>query len=158
MLISLLINPFESALMAVESYYKTIKKQSNMKSFDLEKAKQGHPVQTRDGRDVEILKTDVKSNDPIVAVVRNNDRDEIVRVYKETGRYEARDIARGLDLFMKATKKEGWINVFRVGKLKLGTPFGYWCGDIHKTKQDALQAKIGKGGIYIDTIKIEWEE
>jgi hypothetical protein len=148
MSIGLLINPFESSLMAIGSYYKTIQKQSNMKPFDLEKAKQGHPVQTRDGRDVEILKTDVKSCEPIVAVVKNYDDHEIICKYREHGRYEARDIASCFDLFMKPTKKEGWINVYvREDGIRRGK-------SIYNSKEKAQQHNFGG----IDTVKIEWKE
>jgi hypothetical protein len=126
-----------------------------MKPFDLEKAKQGHPVQTRDGRDVEILKTDVKSYEPIVAVVKNYDDHEIIRQYREHGRYEARDIVRGLDLFMKPTKKEGWINLYRDEDIGNGYKIGSY---IYDDKNIALNQNGVKFNSYIDTIKIEWEE
>jgi hypothetical protein len=127
---------------------KQLKSKGNMKSFDLEKAKQGHPVQTRDGRDVEILKTDVKSYEPIVAVVKNYDGHEIIRQYREHGRYEARDIVRGLDLLMKPTKKEGWINIYvREDGVRRGK-------SIYSSKEKAQQHNF-EG---IDTVKIEWEE
>lgn len=40
-----------------------------MKKFDLELAKQGHPVQTRNGRPVRIICWDRKSEYPIVALI-----------------------------------------------------------------------------------------
>lgn len=49
-----------------------------MTPFDLEAAKRGEPVQTRDGRKVRIVCFDVKSkNYPILAIIENNDGTEI---------------------------------------------------------------------------------
>jgi hypothetical protein len=126
-----------------------------MKPFDLEKVKQGHPVQTRDGRDVEILKTDVKSYEPIVAVVKNYDDHEIICQYEEHGRYEASDMASVLDLFMKSTKRDGWINLYRDEDRGNGYKIG---GYIYDDKNIALNQNGVKFNSYIDTVKIEWEE
>jgi hypothetical protein len=153
MSISLLINPFESALMAVGSYYKTIKKQSNMKPFDLEKAKQGHPVCTRDGRDVEILKIDARGLFPIVGIKKSG-KEDIVDQWMENGAWD-KDVLNQNDLLMKPTKKEGWINLYRDEDIGNGYKIGSY---IYDDKNIALNQNGVKFNSYIDTIKIEWEE
>lgn len=45
------------------------KKKLNLKPFDLEAAKQGKPVCTRDGRKARIICFDAKGNNPIVALI-----------------------------------------------------------------------------------------
>lgn len=42
-----------------------------MKPFDLELAKQGHPVCTRDGKDVRIICFDAKGPNPIIGLLFN---------------------------------------------------------------------------------------
>lgn len=57
-----------------------------MKPFDLEKAKAGAEVCTRDGRKVRIICTDAKGNYPIVALVSSfNDKRETEERYDEKG-------------------------------------------------------------------------
>ncbi len=46
-----------------------------MKEFDLEKAKAGHPVCTRDGRETRILCFDRKGGSPIVVLVKDADNE-----------------------------------------------------------------------------------
>lgn len=57
--------------------------------FDIEKAKQGAKVVTRDGHDVRILCYDRNSNDyPIVALVQSkDDEDDGVNTYTKNGKY-----------------------------------------------------------------------
>lgn len=78
-----------------------------MKPFDLERAKKGEPVITRDGRNVRIICFDHKSVDKsytIVATIYNDDCEEF-QTYRNDGRfnYDNRDSYR--DLFMKPVIK-----------------------------------------------------
>ena len=61
-------------------------KRTVFKDFDVEKAKQGAKVLTRDGRDVRILSYDIKSKySPILAVISEDDGSEEVMQYDEDG-------------------------------------------------------------------------
>lgn len=77
-----------------------------MKPFDLEAAKRGEPVVTRDGRPVRIICFDANSDAPIVALVQllknvNKDNDtEYVFSYDLKGRYLQAEETE-LDLMMK---------------------------------------------------------
>lgn len=114
----------------------------NLKEFDLEAAKSGKPVCTRDGRKARLICFDKKGAYPIVALVNDYNEEEYIKNYDEFGKKfiggETSD-----DLMMLPEKKEGWVNVYK--------------DSVHDTKDDAL---IGRSKIrgYIDTIKISWEE
>jgi hypothetical protein len=136
--------------MAIGSYYKTIQKQSNMKPFDLEKVKQGHPVQTRDGRDVRIIKTNANNRLPVIGICNmhcGDSYEEEANHWFEDGSF-TRFTADDNDLFMKPTNKEGWINIYvREDGIRRGK-------SIYNSKEKAQQHNFGG----IDTVKIEWEE
>ena len=106
-------------------------------------------VITRDGRDVRIVCTDMKSIYKIVALVYDKKEDtESLLIYKENGKYYFEKSIN--DLFFAPDKKEGWINIFRC-KTDL------YIGDVFETKEEAEKmGKLSKN--YITTIKIEWEE
>lgn len=70
-----------------------------MKPFDLEAAKRGAAVCTRDGSCVRIVRTDCEGEDPIVALV-NYKTGEDVYTYNSRGRYY-RSAYSDLDLFMR---------------------------------------------------------
>lgn len=117
-------------------------KKLNLKPFDLEKAKAGKPVCTRDGRKARIICFDLKNDEyPIVAAV-GNDSSETLFSYTTNG-----EIADGIesdkDLMMLTEKKEGWI-IFTKEM-------------IHPTKESAerfARSITSKLGI----CKVEWEE
>lgn len=121
-----------------------------MKEFNLEEylKNPSQKVITRDGRDVRIVCTDVKNDFSIIALVCCKDNKEDVRTYHKNGctlnGYESPN-----DLFFAPIKKDGWINIYQIGKI-------YQYGNIHNTKEEALNYKSNQN--YIKTIKIEWEE
>ena len=86
-----------------------------MKPFNLEEAKAGKPVCTRDGRKVRILCTDLAETIfPIVAAVTcDNGREDIFR-HKTCGSHYLSGTS-SVDLFMVADKHEGWVNIYRIG-------------------------------------------
>ena len=124
-----------------------------MKEFNLEEylKNPSQKVVTRDGRDVRIICTDAKGDEPIIALVYNNIRDEEnVYTYNRDGSFYG-DNYDYLDLFFDTTKKEGWVNIyFSMDKDK------YVGEEIYNSKEEAI--KNSKYRIYIATIKIEWEE
>ncbi len=114
-----------------------------MRPFNLEEAKAGKPVCTRDGRDVRIICFDRKNiiDCPIVALIPKSSYED-VRLYSLEG--------VGFDsdekLFMKPEKKTGWINIYPNNVTSL---------NIFSKEEDAIFMRSQK---CVGTIKIEWEE
>lgn len=133
----------------------------NLKPFDLETAKAGKPVCTRDGRKARIICLDFQSieNTPIVAVVQVTDKQEVIANYYEDGQQFVDGISE-LDLMMLPEKKEGWINIYNAD-----TTFYYVDGRVFDTKDEAVkeakeevEKEQREKNEYIDTIRVEWEE
>lgn len=126
-----------------------------MKPFDIEKAKAGHPVCTRDGRKARIICFDAKSykdkNEEIIALVTKPDGSEYVEYYTQDGRFSCLKDDRD-DLMMASEKKTGWINIYPYqGKERVAMIGSY----AHKTQKEAKERACGN---CIATIPIEWEE
>ena len=128
------------------------KKKLNLKPFDLEAAKQGKPVCTRDGRKARIICFDAKVNNPIVALIYDCKK-EIVLQYLENGRSFVDEISN-YDLMMLTKKKEGWVNVYKSYNVGKKIPC---MASIYPTKEEAKKSSV-VGFDYVDTVKIEWEE
>ena len=119
-------------------------KKLNLKPFNLEAAKAGKPVCTRDGRKARIICFDRKFyhdgyNYPIVAMVNDN---ELVHAYTQDGLLVG-NMEGELDLMMLPERKEGWVNVYKER--------------IYSTKEEAIEATYD-GVTYVDTVKVCWEE
>ena len=109
-------------------------------------------VVTRDGREVRIICTDAKGDEPIVALLYNKNRDEEnVYTYNRDG-YFYKNNDSCLDLFFAPVKREGWINVYRFKDDKRTI------GCLFSSKEEAILHKYDRASEYIKTIKIEWEE
>ena len=135
-----------------------------MKKFNLVDAKAGKPVCTRDGRKARIICWDSKlqfSQYPIMALVesdRNSEQELLFRYtleglyYEEEEGEEKRTAEESdLDLMMVGgEKKEGWINLYRLGNNKIIT------GLVYDTKKQAI-SQVDPND-FITTVKIEWEE
>ena len=117
-------------------------KKLNLKPFDIQKAREGKPVCTRDGRKARIICFDFQSieNTPIVAVVQVTDKQEVIANYYEDGRRFVDGISE-LDLMMLPEKRKGWINIHQY--------------DVYKTKEEA-EAKVSDKANYLTTIEIEY--
>lgn len=76
-----------------------------MKPFDLEAAKAGEKVVTRDGRAVRIICFDVKDMWPIVALITETDGQEKIQGNLENGNIFQRGDEDLCDLFMAPVKK-----------------------------------------------------
>jgi len=120
-----------------------------MKPFNLEEAKAGKPVCTRDGKPVRILCYDLKDKYPIVVIHELDDGTECILTHTTTGKTH-QDEQSPTDLFMKPEKKEGWINIYNPF-VDYHTASTY----IYQTFEDAYKSRASN---YISTIKIEWEE
>lgn len=121
-----------------------------MKEFNLEEAKAGKPVCTRDGRPARIICWDRKETmNPLVALIEIGGI-ETAFSYTEKGELFKNNI-NSRDLMMASEKKEGWINL---GRRTNGE--AYAGSRIFDTKEKAHQYGIGTD--CFATIKIEWEE
>ena len=117
-------------------------KKLNLKPFDIQKAREGKPVCTRDGRKARIICFDRNDNTPIVALIESVNHVEILQCYYNDGKVY-HEVVSNYDLMMLPEKKEGWVNVYK--------------DSIYDTKDEALIGRSESRG-YIDTIKIYWEE
>ena len=124
-----------------------------MKEFDLEKAKAGHPVCTRDGRPARILCFDAKGiPEPIIALIDKGSY-EMLETYRHNGKYLDVNMDEH-DLMMAGEKKEGWVNIYK-GPIK-----HIYRSGVYDTFEMAYAAaeKGGNFDNYVATTKIEWEE
>ena len=115
----------------------------NLKPFDLEAAKAGKPVCTRDERKARIIAFDANGGRPIVALVTECDNEEIPYKYHCDGSYNCQSISSDNDLMMFPEKKEGWAKVRKDINL-------------YDTKEEADRKMIGNDE-YV-TAKVYWEE
>lgn len=122
-------------------------KKLNLKEFDLEAAKAGKPVCTRDGRKARIICFDAKCNKPIVALIYDCNKETVLQ-YLENGRFFVDQIDK-YDLMMFTRKKEGWLNIYK--------DFEDTVCCVYPTEKEALEDGETEKD-YITTIKIEWEE
>ena len=113
----------------------------NLKPFDLEAAKAGKPVCTRDGRKARIICFDLKNEEyPIVAAI-GNDSSETLLCYTINGEIVKGNYKSDKDLMMLPEKRKGWINIHQY--------------DVYKTKEEA-EAKVFDKANYLTTIEIEY--
>ena len=130
-------------------------KKLNLKPFDLQKAKQGKPVCTRDGRKARIICFDRISGDDvykIVACVTAFDGDfEEVLSYRIDGYIVDSQNPKDEDLMMLPEKKEGWVNVYKGIDGVTFSKYPYTSKDEAIKESDILFGRI-------DTIKVSWEE
>lgn len=117
------------------------------KPFDLEEAKEGKPVCTRNGSKARIICFDRKGHSPIIAFVQE-EGSETCHFYAQDGKCV--DSGNGYDLLMLSEKKEGWVNVHK----------GLVCTSvyprIYKSREEAVSDNTTVNRI--DTVKISWEE
>ncbi|WP_306557767.1 hypothetical protein [Barnesiella intestinihominis] len=124
-------------------------KKLNLKPFDLEAAKAGKPVCTRDGRKARIICWDKKGNYPIVALIQDNENSEHIEYYTENGIFSNGGNNKNRDLMMLPQKKEGWINLC---KNNHGDTLA---AGVFPSREEAVSNCPPS---YLGTIKIEWEE
>ncbi len=110
--------------------------------FNLQEAKEGKPVCTRDGRKARIICFDAKfpKTGNIVALVKKENGEEVIQYYYYDGHCS---IGRSYDLMMLPKKKEGWVNVYKER--------------CHESKEEAISCRACDMEC-IDTIRVEWEE
>ena len=133
-------------------HHKPIEQVNNMKKmkpFNLEEAKAGKPVCTRDGRKARIICFDVKAKKPIAALI-TNDYTEEAHFYYDNGRSDQYQEYR-YDLMMLPEKKEGWVNVYKGIDGVTFSKYPYTSKDDAIKESDILFGRI-------DTIKVSWDE
>ena len=136
-------------------------KKLNLKPLDIQKAREGYPVCTRDGRKARVLCYDFKQDEeyPILVAVENKDGKECALLYSNDGISEMYKSSNN-ELVMFPEKKEGWINIYNAD-----TTFYYVDGRVFETKDEAVkeakeevEKEQREKNEYIDTIRVEWEE
>lgn len=116
-----------------------------LKPFNLETAKAGNPVCTRNGRKARIICFDKKEKDfPIVALIEGTDGQEYTGSRTKDGRIAVKGESNS-DLMMLPEKKEGWVAVY---------PKGYLGNRAYQSKEDAINTATDD---VVDIIKITWE-
>ena len=126
-------------------------KKLNLKLFDIQKAREGKPVCTRDGRKARIICFDRKSETPITVLVTEINGIEAVYSYPNNGIWDSPENTNGCDLMMLPEKKEMWINIYR-GVIRL-VPGAH----LYDTEEEAKDAVKGDEN-YVITTKVCWEE
>lgn len=125
-----------------------------MKPFDLEKAKAGAPLCTREGFRARIVCFDANNDRfPIVALLKGNNGKEYPVSFTKEGRFSDGEADSTEDLFMVGEKKEGWMNIYIRMDQVMNSP-------IYETKEKAMDKIIRENEYptYITTVRVEWEE
>lgn len=104
-------NVFEKAVK--ELYSNKEENKPLLKEFDLEAAKAGKPVCTRDGRKARIICFDANdsNNQPIIALITEENGFESLYSFTSGGKWVKEDSVH--DLMMLPEKKEGWIVIHK---------------------------------------------
>lgn len=121
-----------------------------MRKFNIEEAKAGKPVCTRDGRPVRVLCYDRLGAFPVVALVKDGDEVENTQCFTTNGFYYV-GRESDTDLMMKPTKRTGFINIYTSIRGGLVHEF-----KVYNTREEAEQNKSLIN--FVATAKIEWEE
>ena len=125
----------------------------NAKPFDLEKAKAGEPVMTRDGCKARVICFDCEVVDfPLVALVTDPESGtETLETYRADGCYTIAMAVTDLDLVMAPIKKEGWMNIYSHDGGVFASVRG---GPIFATKELADE---NTNDSRIACMRVEWE-
>lgn len=136
-------------------YQESIKKgESYMKPFDIEAAKRGDAVITRDGRNVRIIcfdRNDDNHHMPIVSLIRDEGTHEDIYCYRKNGKFYIDEDSPG-DLFMAKNKVKGWIAIAK----SLGGSLVV-IQNIYKSRDDVLKDPYMKEIDLVDLVEIEFE-
>ncbi len=141
-----------------------------MKPFNLEKAKAGAKVCTKDGHKARIVCYNAKNKCyPLVAVITDKESgNEWATHHTEGGICMpwGDDYRCEYDLMIADTKHEGWINIYKDSDYTVNTILGLEGfvekdvanSTIFNSKEQAKASISAHSGRYLATIKIEWEE
>jgi hypothetical protein len=130
----------------------------NYKPFDLEAAKRGEPVITRDGRSVRVLCTDrTHSEYPIIALITSHNTGvefELSEQFTLEGSYRADKYQCEQDLFMAPVVREYWVNVYS----SRGEERGVYAGSYQYTSKEAAEIEGRRSANYLSTVLLHKEE
>ena len=122
-----------------------------MKPFNIELAKQGKSVCTKDGRKARIICFDRKNDFPIIALIESANRGEILQCYLNDGKCCDNETS-DYDLMMLSEKKEMWMNIYK-------STTNYISGRSLYDTEEAAKAGADMADVdYITTTKVSWEE
>lgn len=123
-----------------------------MKEFDLDKAKAGMPIITRDGRQAKLIGEREHPEYPIIALTRERDGIESVYVFTCDGRNCTYKLTNE-DLFMAPIVHKKYANFyFKYGDF-------HDLSEVYDNRDVAIRNILhDKDHKYIKTIEIEWEE
>ena len=122
-----------------------------MKPFNLAAAKNGAPIITRDGRPAKFIGHFPENfpADRICYIVGN-----CIKSGTDSGKWWDNEQESDLDLFMAATKKDGWTPLYRSS---IQYKFLAYAGNIYATKEQAEE--YGRQSpAFIQVVHISWEE
>lgn len=131
--------------------------ETKLRPFDLEAAKRGDIITTKNGHKVKIIcyEKEDRFDRPIVALVRSEPGTELVICYSNKGLSDAN--TEVYDLMMAPKKVKGWINIFK----KIGEDTKYVNEIIYPSfesakyhRNDPFDENLGK---FIATIPIEFD-
>lgn len=125
----------------------------HLKPFNLEEAKAGKPICTRDGRKARIICYDKKGgSEPIIALIENHFKDEerIHRYNINGGIYTCMESMD--DLCMLPETHEGWVNVYK------GIDGEITIGQYPYTTEEVCKNVAREEDGYICTTKVTWYE
>ena len=128
--------------------------------FDIELAKKGYQVVTRNGRPVRILSYDFENQlYPIVAAVKKIDENghacEEIQIYTSEGHCGSPNLPSPLELRIRCYMYSGWTNVYNVDSdIRLSDHLRWDADLIYPSEKEALEMKRSEG--YMATIPIEW--
>lgn len=141
-------------------------KQKQMKEFDIEKAKAGAPVCTRDGRPVRIICWDFQEYGqqeadekfPIIALVKE-DKGERAYAYRESGKCM---VNKDDELVMAPVKREGWVCLYKTddGKRNIAAEPVYPSLESAKSAVSNNKKEYGDDAVWTPFAygHVEWEE
>lgn len=126
-----------------------------MKEFDLEAAKAGKKVETREGKKARIICFDRKDPvTPIVALISEQGFSDSSRTEEQVAFYAPNGHCNNTkyDLVMASEKNVGWVNIYYDD----ATAKAEMYHEIYATEEIARHQ--GQFYDWIATVKIEWEE
>jgi hypothetical protein len=122
------------------------------KKFDLEAAKNGAPVITRDGKPARIICFDLKYGKYPLGVAVDYGEHEDIKTYSVDGVFRVGRKDNKLDLSMAPVKKKGWINIYPPSTDSRQVAY---ISNAFATVDDANEAATSDR---IACIEIEWPE
>ncbi len=125
-----------------------------MKKFNLEEAKAGKPVRTREGNPARIICYDCDNafaNGRCIVALIKVPEGELLQSYYSDGTIYS-DKTCNDDLFMATEKKEGWIFLYRNHQNQVVAR-----STVYNTKEEAVEAADIISGVLCYQ-KVEWEE